>query len=199
MGRRPNIPPQIADAKGRKRDTWTRKQVAATLGVTYSAVRELEARGELATKCINGVYYFDPEQVRHYKDEHRITPIRSPEGELAARAYELFEEGTSERHCVIKLRQHPRVVRELFRTYAEGEGLLLPGPVAQALRTALNRPDLKAEELPAIVTRLRDAARAVNARRTTTRAMIEVVEDGELGELELAGDGAGDDVVTSPG
>jgi hypothetical protein len=60
--------------------------------------------------------------------ESGVAPDVTPEGELAARAFELFATGNSPRRAVIELRQSPEVIRKLFDefvAFATAEGAVL--------------------------------------------------------------------------
>jgi hypothetical protein len=123
----PSPATQIAAGIPRK---LTRSQVADMLGVSISSVRRLERERLHAEVGADGYHYFDPAEVAALASElaaakRPARPVAAPPpklsaGELAARAFECFEQRQSLAEVVIALRVEPRIVRELFHEWQVG-------------------------------------------------------------------------------
>lgn len=109
--------------------TLTRSQVADTLGVSISSVRRLEGDRLHPTVGPDGANHFDPAEVTALATELSTkrrprptpaAPVKLSAGELAARAFECFEQRYSLAEVVIALRVEPTVVRELFHEWQVG-------------------------------------------------------------------------------
>jgi hypothetical protein len=89
----------------------TRAGVAALLRVSSSTVRRLEERGELHPRVIDGVHFFDPEEI------HRARAARAssapPDGDAASLAFELLDQGVGLRDIVKRCRVTPERARAL--------------------------------------------------------------------------------------
>jgi hypothetical protein len=116
----------------------TRRQAAAILGVSEMRVRRLEGRS-LAPVCgPDGVWRFDVDEVLALAGKGVHAAEQLPEGELAAAAFQLFEQGRSEREVVVALKQPPRVVHGLKAEHeAMGGGLQLTGACLDGVRGLL--------------------------------------------------------------
>lgn len=106
----------------------TRSEVAERLGVSISSVRRLEGDRLHPERGADGTNYFDPAEVADLATvlatERRPTkPTSAPPtpklsaGEIAARAFECFEQRYSLAEVVIALRVEPKLVRELFHEW----------------------------------------------------------------------------------
>lgn len=109
----------------------TRSQVADLLGVSISTVRRLERDRLHPERGPDGANYFDPAEVTALATalatEGRPSKPTSPApvpklsaGEVAARAFECFEQRHSLAEVVIALRIEPKFVRELFHEWQLG-------------------------------------------------------------------------------
>lgn len=115
-----------------------------------------------------GKLLFDAEEVERAREHVRERPVRSADGELAARAAELFAAGKSTMEVVVVLRVTPARLRELRRELAEPDDLIVPGDVVAEIRDlgfAGSGPAgrLAPEDLPRILRRLLAAARRIAA------------------------------------
>lgn len=100
----------------------TRQQVADQLRVSVATVRRMEGRELHPAKNDKGVWTFDASEVtRIVESRLKTRKIRkNNEGEVAARIFELFEQGYDLSEIVITARQPPRVVRELYSEWIVG-------------------------------------------------------------------------------
>jgi hypothetical protein len=106
----------------------TRRQVAESLQVSVATVRRLEGSELHPEKNDKGVWTFDASEVA------RVVGLRSrkrrvkreDEGDVAARVFELLEQGYDLRDIVVALRVRPQIVRELYSEWVvdlrAGEG-----------------------------------------------------------------------------
>lgn len=62
---------------------------------------------------------------------------KNPEGEIAARVFELFEQRKTVREIVIELRVPPALVRQLYDEYASPDELLLPTRIVRTFRDSV--------------------------------------------------------------
>ncbi len=132
----------------------TRSQVASRLGVAITTVRRLENKGRLHPRRTKRGFLFRIEEINRIEPGY-ASRARSPRplqtGEIAARAFELFEHGKGLRDVVIILRQPPEAVRELYRQYALSGDLIVPAEIRQQIeRFGFGGEDysLKAEDIP---------------------------------------------------
>jgi hypothetical protein len=87
-------------------------------------------------KRSDGVRVFDPREVETIARTRTLSGGVTSEGEIAARACELFREGKSAVDVVIELRQPFEVVQRLQRAFLSDSGsLILPGTVVAELAT----------------------------------------------------------------
>lgn len=106
----------------------TRGDVAGLLGTSVSSVRRMEGKVLHPTRDSDGVWRFDPEQVRHlpsrWRDPEQPRP-KKREGRLAARVFALFDQGMSLPEIVQELEEPPGVIRALYAEWSvsleEGE------------------------------------------------------------------------------
>jgi DNA-binding transcriptional MerR regulator len=113
----------------------TRAGVAALLGVSSSTVRRLEERGVLHPHVIDGVHFFDPEEI------HRARVARASsaptDGEAAALAFELLDQGAGLRDIVKRCRVTPERARVLATEWKQmGSGELV---ISAEVRAELSR------------------------------------------------------------
>jgi transcriptional regulator with XRE-family HTH domain len=105
-------------------DDLTRTEVAARLGVSVATVRRLEGKTLNPTRDARGRHLFDPDEVNRVAARQGSAGFRrrTPDaGELAARAFELFEERASLHDCVKALRLTPDDVYELWKKWRRGD------------------------------------------------------------------------------
>jgi hypothetical protein len=133
--------------------TLRRGEVAARLGVSPTTVRRLEERGELHPVVGDGgERLFDPAEVERLAATRAgeagsgqvsppAAPSRSPgnSGDLAARAFALFDSGKLPWEVVVETHEPPEVVAKLHGEYVRlgGGGLLIPAPVRSSLEKIL--------------------------------------------------------------
>lgn len=108
-------------------DSWlTYAQVTDLLGITSQTVRSYRHKGKLNPRLalrqqVSGgqreVLVFDPQELARLP-KRTLTSISSA-GELAARAFELFDDGVSLRKVVTSLRETPGRVTELHEQWME--------------------------------------------------------------------------------
>jgi hypothetical protein len=97
----------------------TRRQVAARLGISASAVRRMEGKSLHPERDSNGIWRFSPSELRNVRTAQR-TKKRLPAattinaGEIAARVFEAFAAGHGLRQIVARLRVEPAKVRALY-------------------------------------------------------------------------------------
>ncbi len=113
-------------------DVMTRSQVATRLGVSISTVRRFEGTRLHPTTDEHDVRWFKNEEVAALASELANAPSKSSRpmvgsskttrdaGELAALAFERFEQRQSLAEIVIGLRVEPAVVRTLFDQWCLG-------------------------------------------------------------------------------
>jgi hypothetical protein len=106
--------------------------VARRLGVAETSVRRLEGTWLHPTHRGRFVF-FDEREVENYAADHAARRNGRDQGEVAARAFELFRAGHDFRDVVIELRQTPERVRQLFREYALGSDLLVPASIRREI------------------------------------------------------------------
>lgn len=95
----------------------TRSQVARQLGTTVTTVHRMRLRGELHPKRdANGVYRYDPADVIR-AGTTRKGPARYTAGQIASRAFQLFDHGGELKDIVIALEITPEEVFRLYRLW----------------------------------------------------------------------------------
>ena len=175
----------------------TRSEVADMLGVSISSVRRLERDRLHPERGPDGTHYFAPTEVTALATalaaERRTKPSVAPPtpklsaGEIAARAFECFEQRYSLAEVVISLRIEPQVVRELFHEWLVGltQGELqrkapaLP-PEQAAIRITEDELAVLLAALPAGESTRISVARFVSEYQTDGMIHLEVVELGGL-------------------
>ena len=96
----------------------SRAEVARELGVSTATVHRMRMRKELdARLAIDGVtWVYDPGAVLRLASR-LAHPSRRADGEVAARSFELFDQGKDLRQVVVELRESPEIVRQLYREW----------------------------------------------------------------------------------
>jgi len=95
----------------------TRSQVARQLGVGVTAVHHMRLRGELRPKRdAAGVWRYDPADVIRAA-ANRGTPNRYTAGQVAAQAFQMFDQGGELKDIVIALQVTPEEVFRLYRLW----------------------------------------------------------------------------------
>jgi hypothetical protein len=120
----------------------TRSQVARQLGTTVTSVHRMRLRGELHPKRdAAGVWRYDPADVIRAAAA-RGTPNRYTAGQVAAQAFQMFDQGGELKDIVIALQITPEEVFRLYRLWqcslddpppapeVSGPGLLDEDPAA---------------------------------------------------------------------
>ncbi len=94
----------------------TRTEVAEKLDISVTTVRRLEGHRLHPKKNDRGVWLFDAAEVMHVAATRATNrrDTRRDEGEIAARVFEMLQEGHGLHDIVIRTRQHPKVVRDLY-------------------------------------------------------------------------------------
>jgi len=95
----------------------TRAQVARQLGTTVTTVHRMRLRGELhPTRDANGIYRYDPADVIR-AGTGRKGAARYTAGQIASRAFQLFDCGGELKDIVIALEITPEEVFRLYRLW----------------------------------------------------------------------------------
>ena len=136
-------PEKPSDSRRLPPDGLTRSQVARQLGVGVTAVHYMRLRGELRPKRDpSGVWRYDPADVIRAAAT-RGTPNRYTAGQVAAQAFQMFDQGGELKDIVIALQVTPEEVFRLYRLWKcslddppptadlSGSGLLDEDPAAE--------------------------------------------------------------------
>jgi hypothetical protein len=98
-------------------DGLTRSQVARQLGVGITAVHHMRLRGELRpTRDAAGAWRYDPADVIRAAAKRGIRGLHT-QGDVAAEAFRMFDQGGELREIVSALRVTPDEVRRLYRDW----------------------------------------------------------------------------------
>jgi hypothetical protein len=89
------------------------------MGVSVATIRRMEG-AELRPVIVDGKHCFQLEEI----DQHR----RMTDGDLAARAFELFNEDRTQVDVVIALKESPERIRRLFQDWVEMSDCVVVGP-----------------------------------------------------------------------
>jgi hypothetical protein len=107
-----------SDQEQRPRKLLTRGQVARRLDVSIATVRRLEGTVLHPRTDEDGVRLFEAQEVERVALARSSKPMSKAatmsEGEVAAEAFKLFRQGYDLDEVVIRLKQPPRIVRQLF-------------------------------------------------------------------------------------
>ncbi len=139
----PEVPMETANTLDDDVDTesWlTYAQVTDLCGISNQTVRNYAKRGLLtprrarraqASGSVKEVWVYDPREVARLP-KRKLNAVPS-EGEMAARAFELFDDGLPLRRVVTEMRETPARVSELHEQWVElGGSELVIGKIAQA-------------------------------------------------------------------
>lgn len=131
---------------------------------------------------------FNPEDLAVFARRRSMTPVSSA-GEVAARAFELFDVGTSQREIVVQLRETPQRVAELHEQWLElgGADLVVGG----AARVELERYVGPFVDIADLVVRVAEVTGArlevsVDEGSPLARASDAAVERAIVGMLDAA-------------
>jgi len=95
----------------------TRSQVARQLGVGVTAVHDMRLRGTLHPKRdANGVWRYDPADVIRAAAARGV-PGKYTAGQVAAQAFQMFDQGGELKDIVIALQVTPEEVFRLYRLW----------------------------------------------------------------------------------
>jgi hypothetical protein len=97
----------------------TRGQAARRMGVSLATVRHMEG-AELQPVIVGGKHCFSIEDV----DRHR----RVTDGDLAAAAFQMFNDDKSQVDVVIALKEPPERIRTLFNDWVQMTGCIVAAP-----------------------------------------------------------------------
>lgn len=97
----------------------TRAQAARRMGVSLATVRRMEGE-ELHPILVNGKHCFAVEEL----DRHR----KVTDGDLAAKAFEMFNADSTQVDVVIALREPPERIRSLFNDWTAMSECIVAGP-----------------------------------------------------------------------
>ena len=98
-------------------DGLTRSQVARQIGVGVTAVHHMRLRGELRpTRDAAGAWRYDPADVIRASSKRGIRGLKT-QGDVAAEAFRIFDQGGELREIVSALRVTPDEVRRLSKDW----------------------------------------------------------------------------------
>jgi hypothetical protein len=113
----------------------TRAGAAALLRVSSSTVRRLEERGVLHPRVVDGVHFFDPVEIHRARAER--ASCAPTDGEAAALAFELLDQGAGLREIVKRCRVTPERARVLATDWKKmGSGELV---ISGEIRAEISR------------------------------------------------------------
>ena len=184
---------------GDELDTWlTRNEASDLLGVSIDSLLRWERNGQLhpqkraATRVRPGPKHeivYDPRELVQLPRRERAQQPRTP-GELAARAFELFDEGCTLREVVIRLREPLDQVEALHEQWLAAGGSQIV--ITEAARVALE-PDLGPI---ATVAELCERVAILGRYLRTAESNLRTLRAKHCAEIEAAvPEGASDDDV----
>jgi hypothetical protein len=155
----------------------TRAGVAELLGVSSSTVRRLEDRGVLHPRVIDGVHFFDPQEI------HRARAARASsaptDGDAAALAFELLDQGAGLRDIVKRCRVTPERARVLATEWKKmGSGELV---ISAEVRAELSRA-LGGVRLPSGDALLRAVRQVILERDALEREFTDMQDERDAAE-----------------
>jgi hypothetical protein len=125
-------------------DGLTRSQVARQLGVGVTAVHHMRLRGELRPqRDAGGVWRYDPADVIRVAAKRGVRGLRT-DGDVAAEAFRMFDQGGELKDIVSALRITPAEVRRLFKEWQSS--LDDPPPSPEGPGASLLDDDPRADE-----------------------------------------------------
>jgi hypothetical protein len=159
----------------------TRAGAAALLRVSSSTVRRLEERGVLHPRVIDGVHFFDTEEI------HRARTARASsaptDGEAAALAFELLDQGVGMRDIVKRCRVTPERARTLAAEWKKmGNGELV---ISAEVRAEISRA-FGGMRLPSCDVLLRAVRTVILERDDLERELAEMQKERNAVEDLLA-------------
>jgi len=180
-------------------DTWlTCAQASDLLGASENTIRKWARSNMLhpsrairvqPSGASREVEVFDPGELAKMGSRRRIASVPNDPGELAARAFELFDEGKALRDVVVILRETPWKITELHEQWTDLGGAKLV--INQAAQAELQRFVGSFDDVADLVARVRDSlgeAILVDATEGTAleRATDAEVERAIVGVLDVA-------------
>ena len=128
------------------RTWWSREQARTALSVSTQTLKNYEKRGLLHPVSVRradqrgheqSMIVYDPKELAKVPKGHQLYSRDS--GELAAKAFIMFEDGRNNREVVIKLRITPDEARELREKWLDegGAGIVINPTAKQALEKML--------------------------------------------------------------
>ena len=141
------VPPPSARADQDTSTWWTREQAISHLNVATQTLKNYEKRGVLNPLTVRrqdkrgheqSMIVYDPKELAKIpKAGHQLYSRDS--GELASRAFQLFEEGKNNREVVIKLRITPDEARDLRERWLDegGAGIVINSVAKEKLEQLL--------------------------------------------------------------
>lgn len=124
----------------------TRAQVARQLGTTVTTVHRMRLRGELHPKRdVNGVYRYDPADVIRAAGARKRSTQYTP-GQVASRAFQMFDHGGELKEIVIAFEITPEEVFRLYRLWQCSLDDPPPMPTPSGQEARLLDEDPAAEE-----------------------------------------------------
>ena len=107
--------------------TWlTSRQAADAFNASENTIRAWAQRGQIRSaralrhhkkRGMREVDVYEPSDVSKILSSRRLSTVNRSDGELAARAFELFDRGTPKRRIVIDLRETPAKIEELYEQW----------------------------------------------------------------------------------
>ena len=159
----------------------TRAGAAALLRVSSSTVRRLEMRGVLHPHVVDGVHFFDPQEIHRARTAR--TSTAPTDGEAAALAFELLDQGVGLRDIVKRCRVTPERARALAIEWKKmGSGELV---VSAEVGAELSRV-LSGVRLPSCDALLRAVRTVVQERDLLEREFADMQEERNTVEDLLA-------------
>lgn len=143
--------------------TWlTRNDAVSALSISTQTLKNYEKRGLLRPRVVRrqdkrkheqSLVVYDPKELAKLPRGVGRAVFSRESGELAARCFELFEEGTGNREIVIKLRVTPDEVRDLRERWLDegGSAITITREAKEALE-ALIGPFAGIADLVTLVT-----------------------------------------------
>jgi hypothetical protein len=95
----------------------TRRQVAQQLRVGITTVHRMRVQGQLHPQRDNtGIWRYDPAEVARLAVARGVPNART-DGEIAARVFQMLDQGAGLREIVVAVRLVPQEVRRLYADY----------------------------------------------------------------------------------
>ncbi len=180
----------------------TRAGAAALLHVSSSTVRRLEERGVLHPHVIDGVHFFDPEEI------HRARVTRSSsaptDGDAAALAFELLDKGAGLRDIVKRCRVTPeraRVLATEWRNMGSGELVIsaeVRAEISRALGMRLQSGDTLLRAARDLILERDMVEREFAEMQEERNAALDLLDSAQLRELYAAREPARSRAVADP-